>query len=171
VSMTCSKGAMGTTRVVLLKGFLVINAIGTTKTFGGYSCSWRIQSNYDPCHQSSHSLNNKSSQKNQFNIQNVAPLMVILVTCLETTITWPYTFRLYLKDKPIRNWSEEKTNIVGNQMCFFFFTSTLTNKLYASCGSNHSPSIEKQASLVQKVWWWKKWWWKKWCGWQVQVQR
>jgi hypothetical protein len=39
VSMTCSKGAMGTTKLVLLKGFLVTNAIGTTKTLGGYSFS------------------------------------------------------------------------------------------------------------------------------------
>ncbi len=121
------------------------------KTLGEYSCSWKIQSNYNPCHQNFHSLSNKSSRKNQSNIQNVVPLMVILVACLKTIFTWLYTFRLYLKDKPIGNWWEEKTNIDGNPMHFSFSTSTLTSKLYASWGSNDSPLTEKQTSLVRKV--------------------
>jgi hypothetical protein len=87
--------------------------------------------------------------------------MVILAVCLKTTITWPYAFRLYLKEKPITKW-EDKTNIVGDPMCFFLFTFALTSKLYASCGSNHSPLAEQSSS----VW---IWWWKKWCGRQVQV--
>lgn len=70
---------------------------------------------------------------------------------MKTAVTWPCTLRLYLKDKPVGKW-EEKTNIASGPMrFFFFFTSALTSRLYASCGSNHSPSAEKQASSVRKV--------------------
>lgn len=153
VSIACfGSGPVGanTTRLVLLKGNIVADSIGAMKMPGGYSCC--INQTSIKIHQAPPFMEHHKHKYNK--ILSLQQARSVSKAWWQWSFwwskwdffTWPCTQRLYLNDKSGGKW-EEKASVASGPMRFCF-ESEPTSRLYASSGSNHSPSAAAHPNMT-----------------------
>lgn len=156
VSIACfGSGPVGanTTRLVLLKGNIVADSIGAMKMPGGYSCC--INQTSIKIHQAPPFMEHHKHKYNK--ILSLQQARSVSKAWWQWSFwwskwdffTWPCTQRLYLNDKSGGKW-EEKASVASGPMRFCF-ESEPTSRLYASSGSNHSPSAAAHPNMTSPL--------------------